>query len=167
MPFIGLSPFLHYGKISMGKIARCVNALYRAFSISTYSRISINWNMAKLCQCPLSGFFHFYKKKDKMEIIKKGVSMPFIGLFPFLLKLMKHHYSRRIYSVNALYRAFSISTLVWECPNCGNRDVSMPFIGLFPFLLQLNKVKNLYEISVNALYRAFSISTLPSGNALK
>ena len=38
---------------------KCVNALYRAFSISTRVR-KLQINSRMMCQCPLSGFFHFY-----------------------------------------------------------------------------------------------------------
>ena len=92
MPFIGLSPFL----------------LESPF---------IGYLSMILCQCPLSGFLHFYALNFIFDKKKK-------------------------YSVNALYRAFSISTL--------------------------SKIIKKHLLNrVNALYRAFSISTLPSGNALK
>ena len=63
-----------------------------------------------MCQCPLSGFLHFYGRE---EVFYRGcwiVSMPFIGLSPFLLFIV-HHTSPITNRVNALYRAFSISTL--------------------------------------------------------
>ena len=59
MPFIGLSPFLQRTKERQLIKQQCVNALYRAFSISTKGN---GGNMVK-------------------EI---AVSMPFIGLSPFL-----------------------------------------------------------------------------------
>ena len=86
------------------------------------------------------------------------MSMPFIRLFPFLHTVLVVAVSTIIMSVNALYRAFSISTRLgimpkhWQkCvnalyrafsistefePTVTNADdsVSMPFIGLFPFL---------------------------------
>ena len=83
MPFIGLSPFLRCGSATL-KLENGV------------------------CQCPLSGFLHFYQQMNMV--------------------LMD------VLSVNALYRAFSIST-------------SIP--GKHPY----------YKGCVNALYRAFSIST--------
>ena len=96
----------------MVKIAMiCVNALYRAFSISTHINNSLTFDEMLvsmpfiglspfllcaflkvqpgdiMCQCPLSGFLHFYGDE----------------LMTFKVKTE---------SVNALYRAFSISTLV-------------------------------------------------------
>ena len=68
--------------------------------------------------------------------------IPFNRFSPFLPKkvgIKQNGY----YCVNALYRAFSISTVI------------------------ITKWKDATEKCVNALYRAFSISTLPSGNALK
>ena len=86
MPFIGLSPFLRSFWFTIScSCSICVNALYRAFSISTeylqvqpseimsvnalYRAFSISTNESEdyvwhyiVCQCPLSGFLHFYKK---------------------------------------------------------------------------------------------------------
>ena len=55
---IGLSPFLLMLMVRSLSVTSCVNALYRAFSISTH-RGSLAFCRA-LCQCPLSGFLHFY-----------------------------------------------------------------------------------------------------------
>ena len=85
MPFIGLSPFLPIRSQGLYTIAICVNALYRAFSISTETIKSVLDTNAS-CQCPLSGFLHFYIHE--------------VG-----------EYSPVKPCVNALYRAFSISTL--------------------------------------------------------
>ena len=92
--------------------------------------------------------------------------MPFIGLSPFLQRkdILK---KMLITSVNALYRAFSISTHYFSVWNNGHKSVSMPFIGLSPFLQTMKIIGKVKKDRVNALYRAFSISTLPSGNALK
>ena len=68
--------------------------------------------------------------------------MCFNRLSPFLRNIV-FMLMAKITCVNALYRAFSISTM------CYYRIISI------------------YQNRVNALYRAFSISTLPSGNALK
>ncbi len=84
-PFIGLSPFLPIRSQGLYTIAICVNALYRAFSISTETIKSVLDTNAS-CQCPLSGFLHFYIHE--------------VG-----------EYSPVKPCVNALYRAFSISTL--------------------------------------------------------
>ena len=60
MPFIGLSPFLPtWALYSVLHNRRCVNALYRAFSISTRTMTPKEENNM-VCQCPLSGFLHFY-----------------------------------------------------------------------------------------------------------
>ena len=87
MPFIGLSPFL----------------LESPF---------IGYLSMILCQCPLSGFLHFYALNFIFDKKKK-------------------------YSVNALYRAFSISTVMSIDLTVLSKCVSMPFIGLSPFLLAL------------------------------
>ena len=59
MPFIGLSPFL----------------LESPF---------IGYLSMILCQCPLSGFLHFYAFQVVVSNGYIDVSMPFIGLSPFL-----------------------------------------------------------------------------------
>ena len=91
--------------------------------------------------------------------------MPFIGLSPFLPNTdnAKEDLLNR---VNALYRAFSISTDPEtdsrngkECVNALYRAFSISTLSKIIKKHLLNRV--------NALYRAFSISTLPSGNALK
>ena len=86
----------------------CVNALHRAYSISTeryvYDRDSENvcqcpssgllhfYLQARLfvrnghvvCQCLSSGLLHFYQQQKSDNSWKMIVSMPFIGLTPFL-----------------------------------------------------------------------------------
>ncbi len=60
MPCIGLFPFLRpscYSLLYWHPL--CVNALYRAFPISTEEK-SLDEIVAYLCQCPVSGFSHFY-----------------------------------------------------------------------------------------------------------
>ena len=85
-----------------------VNALLRAFSISTESMkdgmsTEINVSMPYFglspflrilkkttngytvaCQCPTSGFLHFYATVKVNLISEEPVSMPYFGLSPFL-----------------------------------------------------------------------------------
>ena len=60
MPFIWFSPFLQISK--------------RLLTI-----------LPEVCQCPLSGFLHFYFDDEVKMRSQSDVSMPFIGLSPFLL----------------------------------------------------------------------------------
>ena len=62
------------------------NALYRAYSISTYSKRFYDYKDIDVFQCPLSGLFHFYEVQHEKKDCFHAVSMPFIGLIPFLLK---------------------------------------------------------------------------------
>ena len=110
-----------------------VNALWRAYLISTarkergishehavsmpYIRLLPFLQMAEtktsirqiVCQCPTSGFSHFYLAAVAGMHILENVSMPYIGLLPFLprrpTKLLIVHNG-----VNALHRASPIST---------------------------------------------------------
>ena len=111
-----------------------------------------------MCQCPSSGFSHFYYEKERYVYPKE--------------------------CVNALLRASLISTSLFDetklvligcqCPSSGfshfyiivcmlmsKNTVSMPFFGLLSFLHLSTKVPNV-EVTdrVNALLRASLISTL-------
>ncbi len=46
--------------------------------------------MNMLCQCPTSGFSHFYEFLDKDNYLPIYVSMPYIGLLPFLQYPLKN-----------------------------------------------------------------------------
>ena len=116
--------------------ASCFNALYRAYSISTIGKMEVRFE-ENVFQCPLSGLFHFYLIIHMMTL-------------------------QNFFCFNALYRAYSISTFFiyykegknerFQCPLSGlfhfyevqheKKDcfhaVSMPFIGLIPFLLKKN-----------------------------
>ena len=143
MPFIGLSPFLHLAKAAASL-------------------------MMDACQCPLSGFLHFYMAGVTVELKKRHtVSMPFIGLSPFLPPVTKQEKQLLLQCVNALYRAFSISTGIIMKRLINKLLCQCPLSGFLHFYL--HRIGGIYyeKYCVNALYRAFSISTLPSGNALK
>ena len=43
-----------------------------------------------MCQCPTSGFSHFYEFLDKDNYLPIYVSMPYIGLLPFLQYPLKN-----------------------------------------------------------------------------
>ena len=83
MPFIGLSPFLPaiintmilYGDVSMPFIG---------LSPFLHTMKNLIKNLFGECQCPLSGFLHFYGIKGNVPEYLEFVSMPFIGLSPFL-----------------------------------------------------------------------------------
>ncbi len=84
MPYIGLLPFLRPepGDLEEGKDR--VNALYRASPISTvpcYNEKDIKYCVNALYRAsPIST-----GKVKKMTKVEKMVSMPYIGLLPFLL----------------------------------------------------------------------------------
>ena len=61
-----------------------------------------------VCQCPTSGFSHFYDAEEAKEQPTYSVSMPYIGLLPFLQNIKSVHDDMM--------------------------TVSMPYIGLLPFL---------------------------------
>ena len=116
MPFIGLTPFLQILHQVLPSNIISVNALHRAYSISTIRCYHIQL-CATSCQCPSSGLLHFYFEHSKSQSYRlRIVSMPFIGLTPFLPYIPD----------------FVIETV----------NVSMPFIGLTPFLQRCHFYEN-------------------------
>ena len=83
MPYIGLIPFLQVLDQDTSPTKKCFNALHRAHPIST----DILWDSNTYdlrFQCPTSGSSHFYYFKEVLSMTEKIVSMPYIGLIPFL-----------------------------------------------------------------------------------
>ena len=134
MSFIGLSPFIQIYIQKMKSQRLCVNALYRASSISTGNRNSGDYNSGNVSMpfIGLSPFLHVYLVQN--VITKENVSMPFIGLSPFL------HMSNTILK-NMLCQC--------QCPLSG-------FLHFYIWIIWHVRIK---LPCVNALYRAFSIST--------
>ena len=62
-----------------------------------------------MCQCPVSGYPHFYVGSIIAAQAYPGVSMPCLGLSPFL-RQKGNHYGYKAGCVNALSRAIPIST---------------------------------------------------------
>ncbi len=91
----------------------CVNALHRAYPISTWRKEKNEKIFKGTCQCPTSGLSHFYAVEFKNRI-ESDVC------------------------VNALHRAYPISTMRLEKSIMIEWCVSMPYIGLIPFLLMNN-----------------------------
>ena len=88
MPYIGLLPFLRGNSIKNKCGMYRVNALYRASPISTYILEYIS-NDHKSCVNALYRASPISTKVKKMTKIEKIVSMPYIGLLPFLLTYLK------------------------------------------------------------------------------
>ena len=132
MPYIGLLPFLHDEPEDEPTATACVNALHRASPISTRcqsdgvfvtvpvsmpyigllpflhssqkGKVTIN----RLCQCPTSGFSHFYT----------GV----------------HHQNQQLHGcVNALHRASPISTSRDDERNDNGKGCQCPTSGFSHF----------------------------------
>ena len=90
MPLNGLHPFLHETDHEATVTYECINALKRATSIST--NVYFEFHDEKfVCQCPLTGYIHFYGKALEWTESKTDVSMPFNGLHPFLQKKQYNH----------------------------------------------------------------------------
>ena len=89
----------------------------------------------KLCQCPVSGLYHFYLcKSHRKWTYKSGVNALYRAYIISTGIIVLQNYQKLI-RVNALYRAYIISTINWQ-------------------------ISGSVKGSVNALYRAYIISTL-------
>ena len=86
------------------------------------------------CQCPISGVSHFYELTYSVAGNTITVSMPYIGRFSFLLAVPSDYNWYSMQGVNALYRAFLISTKKMAIFGGNKSVVSMPYIGRFSFL---------------------------------
>ena len=83
---------------------------------------------------PCIGLPSFLQETEETEETEEDVSMPCIGLFPFLpLTRMRKRRNPKS-CVNALYRASPISTKRNPLTSLRKCSVSMPCIGLLPFL---------------------------------
>ena len=113
MPYIGLSPFLQFKKlVNEGDnfMCQCPTSGYPHF----YRACPHCCNEGIMCQCPTSGYPHFYQ--NKAELDKNYVSMPYIGLSPFLLYFVAIEPKKKE-CVNALHRAIPISTVTSRNPH--------------------------------------------------
>ena len=160
MPYDGLFSFLPYINGVMSAQEECVNALWRAFFISTMSSLNSHWTHFKVSM-PYDGLFSFlpYYKDNRGEV-RYGVNALWRAFFISTLDEEMGRYLS-LYGVNALWRAFFISTENNTRQRCGLFKVSMPYDGLFSFLpTEVFKLRNEDGACVNALWRAFFISTL-------
>ena len=83
---------------------------------------------------PYDGLFSFLPLSPKLQPgSDKNVSMPYDGLFSFLLCVSANKVLDA-WGVNALWRAFFISTLIYYDKEKYIYVVSMPYDGLFSFL---------------------------------
>ena len=107
MPCFGLSPFLQV-VVSGGGDALSTCQCPASGFLHSYCSKSQNYTTGGMCQCPASGFLHFY--------------------------VTERSYYEGNFCVNALLRAFSISTFQVHIHMDVKHQVSMPCFGLSPFL---------------------------------
>ena len=114
---------------------KCVNALTRAYPISTATSLNVkaaesdvsmpllglipflrsrgfrNYRSRSRCQCPYSGLSHFYPTPEVPEIVVTPVCQcPYSGLSHFY-GILPFYIDETINCVNALTRAYPISTV--------------------------------------------------------
>ena len=115
MPYVGLSPFLR--KTSgpdphITAVCQCPMSGYPHFY--GYERVAPAEK--RMCQCPMSGYPHFYGSLSRWRDCRINVSMPYVGLSPFLL-WVREKSGRLKKCVNALCRAIPISTVTSRNPH--------------------------------------------------
>ncbi len=78
MPFNGLIPFLHQQILMENVLLLCVNALQRAYPISTFLSMTVVIFFYIWCQCPSMGYTHFYPALLEAPVYKglKGAFSP-------------------------------------------------------------------------------------------
>ena len=112
------------------------------------------------CQCPMTGFFHFYWIMKNTKTTAFTVSMPYDGLFSFLHICRRRNQTWGSCGVNALWRAFFISTFTASRMQSLTGVCQCPMTGFFHFYtFDLVASKPTFYYGVNALWRAFFIST--------
>ena len=127
MPLLGLIPFLPVERLKI-------------------------YTSTALCQCPYSGLSHFYQEPEETQQPDESVCQcPYSGLSHFYVAQEIAHAAQNN-CVNALTRAYPISTLRFRWSFGKAYYVSMPLLGLIPFL-QGNEenIKESYVVSMPLL----------------
>ena len=130
MPLLGLIPFLQLVNIlSLVGVVVC-QCPYSGLS-HFYDETTSEEDGDKVCQCPYSGLSHFYNREKESLALVSGVSMPLLGLIPFLQ-----------------------NPAVGE--DDGDKGVSMPLLGLIPFLRSQKSYSNLWFCMCQCPYSGLS-----------
>ena len=90
----------------------------------------------RMCQCPQTGYIHFYFNVTTIKNALKGVNAlkRATSISTYLIQAVSLCW---LYCVNALKRATSISTTLEKLGKDTVKTVSMPSNGLHPFLLSI------------------------------
>ena len=86
MPYFGLFSFLRQNRADKSEYPDLCQCPTSGFSHFYQLRQTIRKCSNYLCQCPTSGFSHFYKTRNLIIRSRELVSMPYFGLFSFLLQ---------------------------------------------------------------------------------
>ena len=135
MPYLGLSPFLHLitpQMIRSGKMCQCPISGYPHF----YAGIKLVDTGVALCQCPISGYPHFYRMLTSSNLSMIMMCQCPISGYPHFYHHRKAVVETQVKCVNALSRAIPISTMTTVLTTLRKFSVSMPYLGLSPFLLK-------------------------------
>ena len=182
MPYDGLFSFLRKTFCSNWSTPGGVNALWRAFFISTDTVFVAAFTNIR-CQCPMTGFFHFYGYAGMVAGSDRGVNALWRAFFistiynyirsqadkcvnalwrAFFISTSKPQTPARIRQkrVNALWRAFFISTVRIRQQGFRRMGCQCPMTGFFHFYIDILWQGKVYLCGVNALWRAFFISIL-------
>ena len=103
-----------------------------------------------LFQCPSAGFSHFYMIFSVNVELYENVSMPFRGLFSFLLEKREYYDFRKI-CFNALPRAFLISTYPLKKP-LFFKDFRAIFADICQNILAKTLFRGVYDLFIIRSY---------------
>ena len=140
MPYLGLLPFLQMKVITLNVMKHCVNALSRASPISTI-HADFHWGGILVCQCPISGFSHFYDYISSELQRSQNCVNALSRASPISTHTIRHFHFTKM-CVNALSRASPISTSFLFYQTFAWLIVSMPYLGLLPFLPIIKEYRN-------------------------
>ena len=118
-----------------------------------------------MCQCPQTRNYHFYNMRKHTKILRSYVSMPSDEQLSFL-RNSGPLVVRRVYCVNALSRAITISTEYISFQYLDHERCQCPKSSNNHFYINLKEKTTGGIYCVNALSRAITISTVHSGNPL-
>ena len=154
--FIHFYPEYHFCYVKDTGVCQCPTSGFTHFYRVWHQGQKGLWR----CQCPTSGFTHFYKAAKKVVANKNGLCQCPTSGFTHFYTYKKKIYCGFIYYVSMPYiglYSFLLSTCA--CTGSNFRRCQCPTSGFTHFYIRNFKVKQVGKTGVNALHRALLIST--------
>ena len=149
----------NYEKLTKALNTFCVNALTRAYPISTDEGNPNPDDVIEVCQCPYSGLSHFYVEPEEPPVEPEELyQCPYLGLSHFYESEQPEE-TEQLEVCQCPYSGLSHFYTQRNKRRGWRNLVSMPLLGLIPFLRKKVQKRQLNQSCVNALTRAYPIST--------